>query len=195
LFDKFASALALAYDGIRPSGVPNRLFPPESAVCGMNFSQFFENHCPERLRLFVIALTNADINRRANMNTSEKKQAASIAWFEIPADDVERAKKFYGDLFGWKIERFPGPQEYWHIDTGGGDDTPDGALKKRKQPQEPVVNYVSVNSVTEFSKKIDKLGGKICMAKTAVRQMGYFAVCQDTEGNPFGIWQTDPNAK
>jgi len=67
------------------------------------------------------------------MSKSEKKQAASIAWFEIPADDVERAKKFYGDLFGWKIERFPGPQEYWHIDTGGGDDTPDGALKKRKQ--------------------------------------------------------------
>jgi len=129
------------------------------------------------------------------MSTSENKQAASITWFEIPADDVERAKKFYGDLFGWKIERFPGPQEYWHIDTGGGDDTPDGALKKRKQPQEPLVNYVSVNSVTEFSKKIEKLGGKICMAKTAVPQMGYFAVCQDTEGNPFGIWQTDPNAK
>jgi predicted enzyme related to lactoylglutathione lyase len=33
------------------------------------------------------------------------------------------------------------------------------------------------------------------MAKTAVRQMGYFAVCQDTEGNPLGIWETDPNAK
>jgi predicted enzyme related to lactoylglutathione lyase len=129
------------------------------------------------------------------MSKSEKKQAASIAWFEIPADDVERAKKFYGDLFDWKIERFPGPKEYWHIYTGGGDDTPDGALKKRKQPQEPVVNYVSVNSVTEFSKKIEKLGGKICMAKTSVPQMGYFAVCQDTEGNAFGIWQTDPNAK
>ena len=95
------------------------------------------------------------------MSKSEKKQAASIVWFEIPADDVERARKFYGDLFDWKIERFPGPQEYWHIDTGGGDDTPDGALKKRKQPQEPITNYVSVNSVTEFSKKIEKLGGKI----------------------------------
>jgi uncharacterized protein len=129
------------------------------------------------------------------MNTSDKKQAASIAWFEIPADDVERAKEFYGDLFGWKIEKFPGAQEYCHIDTGGSGDTPDGALKKRKQPQEPVVNYVSVNSVTEFSKKIEKLGGKICMAKTAVPQMGYFAVCQDTEGNSFGIWQTDPRAK
>ena len=129
------------------------------------------------------------------MSKSEKKQSASIAWFEIPADNVARAKKFYGELFAWKIEKFPGPQDYWHIDTAGADETPDGALKKRKHPQEPVVNYISVDSVTEFSKKIEKLGGKICIAKTAVPQMGYFAVCQDTEGNAFGIWQSDTNAK
>ena len=49
---------------------------------------------------------------------------ASIVWFEIPADNVERAKKFYGDLFGWKIEKFPGPMDYWHIDTGGADALP-----------------------------------------------------------------------
>src|SRR5207237_4684968 len=145
-----------------------------------------------RIRCIFVYRYSKNNNRT---NQKGKYIMPSIVWFEIPADNVERAKKFYGDLFGWKIERFPGPQEYWHIDTGGADDTPDGALKKRKQPQEPVVNYVNVNSVTEFSKKIEKLGGKICMAKTAVPQMGYFAVCQDTEGNPFGIWQTDPNAK
>jgi uncharacterized protein len=129
------------------------------------------------------------------MSTSKKKQAHSIVWFGIPADNTKRVKKFYGDLFGWKIERAPGLQEFWHIDTGGGDDTPDGGIKKREQPQEPVVNYVSVDSVTEFSKKIERLGGKICMAKTAVPQMGYFAVCQDTEGNAFGLWESDANAK
>jgi predicted enzyme related to lactoylglutathione lyase len=52
-----------------------------------------------------------------------------------------------------------------------------------------------VDSVAGFSKKIEKLGGKICMAKTAVPQMGYFAVCQDTEGNAFGLWESDANAK
>jgi predicted enzyme related to lactoylglutathione lyase len=129
------------------------------------------------------------------MSTSKKKQAHSIVWFGIPADNTKRVKKFYGDLFGWKIERAPGLQEFWHIDTGGGDDTPDGGIKKREQPQEPVVNYVSVDSVTEFSKKIERLGGKICMAKTAVPQMGYFAVCQDTEGNAFGLWESDANSK
>src|SRR6266487_2978995 len=142
--------------------------------------------CPKSPGSFVIS---------PKSHKQEKKQAASIVWFEIPADNPERAKAFYGNLFGWKINPFPGGGDYWHIDTGGADETPDGALKRRKHPQEPITNYVGVDSVTEFSKKIEKLGGKICMAKTAVPQMGYFAVCQDTEGNPFGIWQTDPNAK
>ena len=75
------------------------------------------------------------------------------------------------------------------------DDTPDGALKRRQRPEEPIVNYVSVNSVDKFADKIAKLGGKVCMAKTAVPQMGYFAVCQDTEGNSFGLWESDANAK
>jgi len=43
--------------------------------------------------------------------------------------------------------------------------------------------------VDKFADKISKLGGKICMAKTAVPQMGYFAVCQDPDGNPFGLWR------
>jgi hypothetical protein len=129
------------------------------------------------------------------MSKSEKQQSASITWFEIPADNPERAKVFYSNLFGWKINPFPGGGDYWHIDTGGADETPDGALKARKQPQEPVVNYVSVDSVDKYADKIAKLGGKICMGKTAVQQMGYFAVCKDTEGNAFGIWQSDPNAK
>jgi predicted enzyme related to lactoylglutathione lyase len=162
------------------------------------FFEFFREFCPESARFvrrISDRLRNHTSTERQNMSKLEKKQAASIVWFEIPADDPERAKSFYSNLFGWKINPFPGGGDYWYIDTGGADDTPDGALKKRKQPQEPVVNYLSVNSVAEFSKKIEKLGGKICMAKTAVPQMGYFAVCQDTEGNPLGIWQSDPDAK
>ena len=99
------------------------------------------------------------------MSKSDTKQDASIVWFEIPADNPERATAFYSNLFGWKINPFPGSGDYWHIDTGGADDSPDGALKKRKHPQEPVVNYVSVDSVDKFADKISKLGGKICMAK------------------------------
>jgi uncharacterized protein len=128
------------------------------------------------------------------MSKAEKKQAASLVWFEVPADNPERAKAFYGNLFGWEIYPFPGSGDYWHIDTGGADDSPDGALKRRKHPEEPVVNYVNVDSVEKFADKVAELGGKICMGKTAVPQMGYFAVCQDPEGNPFGLWESDPAA-
>jgi predicted enzyme related to lactoylglutathione lyase len=128
------------------------------------------------------------------MSNSENKENGSIVWFEIPADNPERANAFYGSLFGWKINPFPGTGDYWHIDTGGADDSPDGAMKRRKHSQEPVINYISVDSVDKFADKVAKLGGKICMAKTPVPQMGYFAVCQDTEGNAFGIWESDPNA-
>ena len=97
------------------------------------------------------------------MSKSENKQAASIVWFEIPADNPERAKTFYSNLFGWNINPFPGGGDYWHVDTGGRDDT-DGAIKGRKHPQEPIVNYVSVDSVAN-SPKIEKLGGKSAWQK------------------------------
>jgi uncharacterized protein len=131
-----------------------------------------------------------------NKNIQKESQtAASIVWFEIPADDIERAKKFYANLFGWKIEKFPGMADYCHIDTGGAEDTPDGALMARNQPGQPITNYVSVDSVSEASAKVEKLGGKICTPKTAVPQMGYFSICQDTEGNTFALWELNETAK
>jgi len=128
------------------------------------------------------------------MSTTTKKIPASVVWFGIPADDMQRAKSFYANLFGWKINPGPGP-DFYFIETGGAEDSPDGGLKRRNQSSEPIVQYVSVNSVDEYSKKIEKLGGKICLAKTPVPQMGYFAVCQDTEGNSFGIWEQNESAK
>src|SRR5258708_13341579 len=94
--------------------------------------------------------------------TGKKKSiASSIVWFEIPADNPERAKNFYGKLFGWKIKKFPGMADYWHIDTGGSDDTPDGGMITRKHPQQPITNYVAVSSVEAPPAKVDKLHANI----------------------------------
>jgi len=46
----------------------------------------------------------------------------TIVHFEIPARDVEKLKKFYSKLFGWKIEKVPGPMEYWTVMTVPVDD-------------------------------------------------------------------------
>jgi predicted enzyme related to lactoylglutathione lyase len=133
--------------------------------------------------------------QKKSKSPKKSKPAASIVWFEIPADDPGRAKKFYAGLFGWKINKFPGMNDYWHIDTGGGDDTPDGGLMARKQPGQTITNYVNVASVDKAAAKVEKLGGTICMAKTAVPQMGYFVLCLDPEKNMFALWERNEAAK
>lgn len=88
-----------------------------------------------------------------------RKAAASIVWFEIPADNIARAKNFYNSLFGWKFNMFPAAvPEYWHIDTDGHDKTQDGGLMARMHPQQPITNYVSLPSVAKAMTKVEKLG-------------------------------------
>ena len=129
----------------------------------------------------------------------------TIVHFEIPADDVERAKKFYSDLFGWKIEKWPGTDskgtsnmEYWIVNTTddkGNKASIGGGMMKRQDQHQQITNFIDVNSVDEYSSKIEKLGGKVVVSKMAVPRMGYFAVCHDTENNSFGIWESNENAK
>ncbi|HEV2329577.1 MAG TPA: VOC family protein [Verrucomicrobiae bacterium] len=132
--------------------------------------------------------------------SKNNKSASSIVWFEIPADDTGRAKKFYASLFGWKIAPFPGmtapeAQNYLHVDTGGANDSPDGGIMSRMHPEQGITSYISVPSVTRYMAKVKKLGGEICKEKTAVPGMGYFAICKDTENNTFAIWEMNKKAK
>jgi len=129
------------------------------------------------------------------MSASKKKTAASLVWFEIPADDTARAKKFYSKLFGWKMNPLPHMEEYWHMDTGGDDASPDGGLMKRMHPTHTITAYINVPSVTRSMAKVVKLGGSICKEKTTVPGMGYFAICQDTENNTFALWERNDKAK
>src|ERR687888_2489063 len=132
----------------------------------------------------------------------------TIVHFEIPADDVERAKKFYSDLFGWKMEKWsgtdskdsssPSDMEYWIVsttDSKGNKASIGGGIMKRQEQHQHITNFIDVNSVDEYSSKIEKLGGKVVVSKMAVPGMGYFAVCHDTENNSFGIWESNDSAK
>ena len=130
------------------------------------------------------------------MSTNKKtKSSPGIVWFEVPADDAERARKFYNSLFGWKIKKFQGMADYWHIDTAGKDGSPDGGLMKRMHPEHTITNYISVPSVDKGAAKVEKLGGEICRTKTAVPGMGYFVICKDTEGNTFALWEVNDKAR
>jgi uncharacterized protein len=124
---------------------------------------------------------------------------ATVVHFEIPADDVARARKFYGELFGWQIEKFSGdtPMEYWMINTGReeGQMGVDGGMLKREMPQQQTIIYIDVPSVDEAMGKVKSLGGQVVFPKMAIPGMGYFAVCLDPENNGFGLWENNPQAQ
>jgi predicted enzyme related to lactoylglutathione lyase len=119
----------------------------------------------------------------------------TICHFEIPADDVGRAQKFYTELFGWKIELFSGYPDYYGICTGEEGKSLGGGMMKRQDPQQQILNYIDVECVETASKKVEELGGKVFIPKSPVPGMGWFAVCFDTENNAFGLWENDPAAK
>ena len=119
-----------------------------------------------------------------------------VIHFEIAVDDPARAVAFYQNAFGWKIEKWAGPMDYWLIKTGDpGEMGIDGALTLRAGAKAPIVNTIGVPSVDTFQEKITVAGGKVLMPKAVIPGVGYFALCQDTEGNPFGIIETDMNVK
>jgi predicted enzyme related to lactoylglutathione lyase len=121
----------------------------------------------------------------------------SIVHFDLPADDPTRARKFYSELFGWKFERYPGPEEYYLIETGYLEGQPGvrGGMGKRGSPDQKITNYIGVASIDEYLARVESLGGKVILPKMTVPGFGYLAVCLDTEGNSFGLWEEDPTAK
>ncbi len=108
--------------------------------------------------------------------------------FEVPAKDASRAREFYTKLFGWEFQSMEGPTEY-HMtrfsgDTGGAVFQGDpGAIRV----------YFDVDDVNAGVARLKELGGKADDPQP-VPGMGWFATGTDTEGNPIGLWQTDPAA-
>jgi predicted enzyme related to lactoylglutathione lyase len=120
----------------------------------------------------------------------------TIVHFEIPAKDMEKIKAFYEQVFGWKILQYPGPEEYWLIQTVPMDEKGmplrpgiNGGMFKKQQAEEKPLNYYAVESINDYIDKIIKSGGKITQPKTEVPNIGWIAAAVDPEGNPFAIIQ------
>ncbi len=119
-----------------------------------------------------------------------------VVHFEIPADDLERAQKFYKSVFGWNMDRAPG-MEYIMIGTTPVNENYmpkepgaiNGGMMKRQHPVTSPVITISVRNMEEAMKKVKKMGGEIVREKIQVGDMGYAAYFKDTEGNIIGLWQ------
>ena len=121
-----------------------------------------------------------------------------VQHFEYPATDPERAKKFYEDVFGWKVTSMPfGDMTYYTLHTTKTDDKGmtleqnaiNGGMYKRTKDDDIPLVYVTVDSIEDTLAKAQAGGGKALMKKTPVGDMGFMAKVEDSEGNVIGIWE------
>lgn len=126
-----------------------------------------------------------------------------IVHFELPVNDVEAAKKFYGGIFGWRLSDWPmqDGSVYTGVNTVDVDEKTHmplkpgaingGIVKKSSTIQAPVF-AVHVSSIDDYVKKIEAAGGKVVLPKVDIMGTGFYAYVADPEGNVIGLWEDAP---
>ena len=116
--------------------------------------------------------------------------SGQIVHIEIPADDTSASREFWGSLFGWTFESYPGPSEY-HVARLS--ETQGAAISNMEPGKRGTRPYFDVDDINAGAARVKELGGE-ATDPMPVPQMGWFAACTDPHGNEFGLWQTDPSA-
>ena len=120
----------------------------------------------------------------------------TLTHFEIPSNNIKKAKEFYSNLFDWEFNfieemnymMFTVPSSEASTPIGGG-------ILQKQNDKHPIINYITVDNVDTDGEKIVELGGKIIVPKTPVPGMGWFIHFADLDGNVLAIWENDKNAK
>ncbi len=120
-----------------------------------------------------------------------------VVHFEIPADNLARAKKFYSTVFGWNMNEMP-EMEYVLVGTVASDENGmpkepgaiNGGMLERQEPVKSTVITINVKNIDEAAATIEKNGGKVIRPKMPVGKMGFAAYFKDSEGNVVGLWQS-----
>ena len=123
-----------------------------------------------------------------------------VVHFEIPADDLDRSKAFYGSIFGWDLQTMQmGESEYTVATTAPVDEQSrmplePGAINGgmvRRSPDAPApIVTISVDEIDDTLKKIEAAGGSVVQPRTPIPDMGAFAYFKDSEGNVMGLWES-----
>ena len=121
-----------------------------------------------------------------------------VVHFEIPSDNLDRAEKFYVDVFEWKVNRIPmGDEMYLMVNTVGVDEKNmpvekgaiNGGIMKRSKKGETSMIVINVASIDSYLEKVKAAGGRVVKEKAEVMDMGFYARIADTEGNGVGLWE------
>ena len=117
-----------------------------------------------------------------------------VVHFEIPADDIEKTKEFYHEVFGWVINPVPG-MDYTIVHTGPTDKDGmpmesgfvNGGIRRRTEINTTVVT-IGVEDIDKALEEIVKQGGELVEKKMPAGDMGFTAYFK-YENNIVGLWQ------
>ena len=118
-----------------------------------------------------------------------------VVHFEIHASDLDRAERFYREVFGWEVQKFDGPMDYRLLNTGPKSQTGiDGALVERRSGADgdAVIAYVctvEVDDIEATEKQVTEYGGEQVVDRQEIPEVGQLTYFKDTEGNIFGALQ------
>jgi predicted enzyme related to lactoylglutathione lyase len=121
-----------------------------------------------------------------------------VVHFEIPADDLDRAREFYRSAFGWDLSAVPG-MDYTLVQSTPTDDETgmpkepgsiNGGMFQREEPLTAPVIVIDVDDIDKALETIGGLGGTMAVPRQPVGDMGFAAYFTDPEGNLIGLWQT-----
>jgi uncharacterized protein len=119
-----------------------------------------------------------------------------VVHFEIHCDDLDRAERFYGDVFGWKITHWENAPIDYRLIATGPDDEPgiDGALTTRDGAIDgrrlfAYVNTIQVDDLPQTERRIGAAGGERVVEPARIPGVGTVAYFKDPEGNIFAALQ------
>jgi len=119
-----------------------------------------------------------------------------VIHFEFHAVELDKSLAFFEKLFGWKIQKFGGPHEYWLVQTAEpGQPGIGGGIMRSPDGKPRTINTVQVPNVVEYVAQAIAMGGECCLPKMAIPGVGWLAYCTDPSGVIFGLMQPDPAAK
>ncbi len=128
-----------------------------------------------------------------------------IVHFELPVNDLEKARSFYGSVFGWSLQEWKMPDGSTYL---GASTTPidektrqplkpgaiNGGIVKKSDIIKAPVFAIHVSSIDDYVKKIEAAGGSVVLPKVDIMGTGFYGYVSDPEGNVLGLWEDAPKA-
>jgi len=115
---------------------------------------------------------------------------------ELHTNDIGKAKKFYGQLFGWDLKDLPAPGgggAYTMIGVGEG--TGGGMMKDSDSKAPPHwLAYVGVDDIEASTKKAQTLGATVVQGVMKVGDYGWMSVIRDPTGAHIALWKGNGGA-